>query len=96
MWNKLSENKPDGWGPYFVYNDETGVVFVLDYNANFDEFGIDAQGDWQPYESGVISQWQEIRYPMPPGVTERHIATWQKDREDRTGKKYRYYTETKI
>lgn len=95
MWNKLSEHKPDGWGPYFVYNDETGIVFVLDYKKEYDEFGIDTYGDWQPYD-GIISQWQEIKYPLPPGVREVHSVTWQKDRADVTGKTYRYYTETNI
>jgi len=95
MWNKFSENTPESRGPFYVYNEEIDVVFILDYNPASDEFGIDAFYEWQAYD-GVITMWQDIKYPTPPNIIKKTIVSWEKDRDDETGDRYKYYTTTKI
>jgi hypothetical protein len=96
MWIKLSEEKPKKSDAYFVSSKNTKVPFILDYDKIRDLFGNGfPDGTWQTYHD-EIEYWQAVKYPMKPNTKELHQITWEKDKDDPEGKKYRYYDKVSI
>lgn len=99
MWIDYSRDRPTMSGQYFVRVKNNEDPIILEYDVQYKDFGYSfSYGQWESFSSDPndILYWHKIVYPVFPDVSpdEKTVLTWQKDKSDETGLRYRYYSKT--